>query len=141
MYGIWRPIPQLIMNPLRETFCYLFASRLKRSDPHAAFRAVLGTIILAFLNLLTVGTLLEPTLGFVAWYSSHGWPSIIAIFVALVAIATVQYLCWIANGRLDHVRAAIKDGRSMSSAWVFGYIAVSILAIPVTGVLMHQLRS
>jgi uncharacterized membrane protein len=129
------------MNPLRETFHLLYANRLKQKDLLPVFSALSGTIIFAYLNLLVVTMLSDPFTGYFSWLGNHGWQTLLVVSVVGVSIGLVQYFCWIANGKLERERVRIERGPSPKRILVFTYIALSILALPATGILMHHLKT
>ena len=129
------------MNPLRETFHFLYANRLKRHDPIAAFRALVVTTILAYLNLLAATFLTDSFTGYSGWLAKHGVPTLVVIMISLVAIGIAQYFCWIYKGKLERERARIDRGESPKRIVVFTYIVLSILCFPVISTLMHYFKS
>jgi len=129
------------MNPLRETFHILYANRLKRHDRIAAFRALVGTTIFAYLNLLVATILTDPFTGYLSWLAKHGFPTLAVIALSGIAIGTVQYFCWIANGKLERERRRIEHGPPPRPILVYAYIATSFFALPVAGILMDHLKT
>lgn len=129
------------MNPLRETFHFLYLSRLKKGDLNPALGALLVTTILAYLNLLVVTMLVDPFTGYFSWLGRHGVPTLLVVGVSMVAVAIVQYFCWIYDGKLERERARIERGARPRSAVVYLYVSVSILALPACGILRHLWRS
>jgi hypothetical protein len=128
------------MNPLREIFLFLYATRLKQKDLRPVFGALAGTTILAYLNLLVLTMLTDPFTGYFAWLAEHGLPTLVVVTLTMFAIGTAQYFCWVANGKLERVRARLERGASPNRYFVFAYIVLSILALPAIGTLMHNLR-
>jgi hypothetical protein len=129
------------MNPLRETFRLLYANRLKRHDPIAAFRALLGTSIFAYLNLFVVAILADPFTGYLDWLGNHGMPTVVVLTLILSAICATLYLLWIHNGKLERVRARIDGGWRPRRALVYAYIITSLLALPASVILMDNWKT
>jgi hypothetical protein len=126
------------MNPLRETFHFLYANRLKQNDPQPLFGALGVTTVLAYLNLLAVMMIAEPFTGYFRWLGNYGWQTLLIFSLFGIAIAFVQYLCWIANGRLLCERMRFERGESPNRILVFAYIAFSMLALPASGIFIHH---
>jgi hypothetical protein len=127
------------MNPLHETFRFLYLSRLKKGDSSAAFGALLVTTILAYLNLLVLVMLTDRLTGYFKWLGKHGVPTLIVLAAGMLAVATVQYLCWIHDGKLAREHARIEGGALPKPAKVYCYVVISILAPPVCGILKYRL--
>jgi len=129
------------MNPLHETFQFLYLSRSKKGDPNPAFGALMGTTILAYLNLLVVTLLTNPFTGYFSWLGKHGVGTLMVIAFGMFAVGAVQYFCWIYGGRLERERAQIEGGARPRAAVAYLYIAISILAVPAFGIFEHHLKS
>jgi len=129
------------MNPLRETFHFLYANMLKKNDLQPVFGALITTTILTCLNLIVVTMLTDPFTGYFTWLAKHGVPTVVAVVLSMFAIGSAQYYCWIYNGNLEKERTRIAGGAPLRPALVYAYIATSILAIPVTGILIQNLRA
>lgn len=127
------------MSPLRETFHFLYANRLKHKDIQPAFGALLVTTILTYLNVLVLTILTDPFTGYFTWLRKHGVPTLLAVVLSMFAIGAAQYFCWIANGKLASARARIESGSPPNSTIVYAYIAVSFFALPAAGMLMAHL--
>jgi hypothetical protein len=126
------------MNPLRKTFHLLCANRLKKEDQQPVFSALGFSTILAFLNLLVLTMVTDPFTGYFTWLGNHGVPTLVVIALSVFAIGTAQYLCWIHNGKLERECARIEHGASPRPILVYGYIALSFVALPIVGILMHK---
>jgi len=129
------------MNPLHEMLRLIYANRLKRHDPIAAFRALVATTIFAYLNLLVVTMLTDPFTGYFDWLTKHGVPTLLAIVLGMFAIGAVQYSLWVQHGKLARERARIESGTPPRRGLVYAYVVASLMALTASGILMHHLKT
>lgn len=127
------------MNPLRETFHFLYSNKLKHKDLQPAFGALVGTTFVAYANLLVLTMLTDSFTGFFGWLRNHGVPTLIAVALSVAAIGRALFLCWVANGKLERARIRSESHSPPNATFVYANILLSILAVPVTGFFMHQL--
>jgi hypothetical protein len=129
------------MSPIHETFRFLYLSRHKRGDLNPAFGALIGTSVLAYLNLLVVVMITDPFTGYFSWLGRHGVLTLIVIALSVVTVAGVLYFCWIYGDKLKRVRVPVENAPRPRSIVVYIYIVVSFLAVPIAGILMHSVKT
>jgi hypothetical protein len=110
------------------------------------FRALLATALVAYLNvawLVFVAIVLTGApLHRLAISRIEAFPLLAAFFLAFYKIADAA---WISNGKLQALReefdGASPSQRRLRSVMFWTYAVFSIAALPLTGVLVHALRS